>query len=72
MAPPPPPQPTARLPGDRGDDLNNNWPPGRRRGRDESRKEEKSGDTRPGWGRGDANHEHTGPPGQQKEKKSKK
>jgi hypothetical protein len=27
--------------------------------------------TRPGWGRGDKNHVHTGPPGQQKKKKSK-
>jgi hypothetical protein len=23
---------------------------------------------RPGWGHGDENHEHTGPPGQEKEK----
>jgi hypothetical protein len=42
---------TARPPGDRGDDLNNNWPPGRRRNSDESREDEKSRDTKPGWGR---------------------
>lgn len=24
----------------------------------------KSGDTKPGWGYGDKNHTHTGPPGQ--------
>lgn len=24
----------------------------------------KSGDTKPGWGHGDKNHVHTGPPGQ--------
>jgi hypothetical protein len=59
-------------PGGRGDDLNNNWPPGRRRSPDEAQKDEKSGGTRPGWGRGDKNHEHTGPPGQQKDKKNKK
>jgi hypothetical protein len=29
-------------------------------------------ETRPGWGKGDKNHVHTGPPGQQKEKKEKK
>jgi len=28
--------------------------------------------TRPGWGKGDKNHVHTGPPGQQKENKAKK
>jgi hypothetical protein len=27
------------------------------------------GETRPGWGRGDRNHRHTGPPGQQKPKR---
>jgi hypothetical protein len=29
------------------------------------------GETRPGKGRGDKNHVHTGPPGQQKEKGKK-
>ena len=29
-------------------------------------------ETRPGWGRGDTNHVHTGPPGQAKDKKPKK
>jgi hypothetical protein len=68
LAPPPPPPPVTRPPGGRGDDLNNNWPPAGRRNRDESRKEERSRDARPGWGRGDKNHEHTGPPGQQNKK----
>jgi hypothetical protein len=72
VAPPPPPPPISRPPGGRGDDLNNNWPPAGRRNRGESHKAEKSRDTRPGWGKGDKNHEHTGPPGQQKEKKTKK
>jgi hypothetical protein len=40
--------------------------------RDSSRKQEESRDTRPGWGKGDKNHEHTGPAGPQKEKKYKK
>jgi hypothetical protein len=71
-APPPPPPPVVVPPGGRDDDLDNNWPPGQRRNRDEARKDEKSGNTRPGWGRGDKNHEHTGPPGQQKDKKNKK
>jgi hypothetical protein len=70
--PPPPPPPTTPPTGGRGDDLNNNWPPAGRRNRDESRKDEKSRDTRPGWGKGDKNHEHTGPPGHQKDKKHKK
>jgi hypothetical protein len=26
---------------------------------------------RPGWGHGDPNHDHTGPPGQQKDKEKK-
>jgi hypothetical protein len=72
LAPPPPPPPVSEPPGGRGDDLNNNWPPAGRRNHDESRKEEKSRGTRPGWGKGDETHEHTGPPGQQKEKKNKK
>jgi hypothetical protein len=28
-------------------------------------------ESKPGWGSGDQNHEHTGPPGQQKGKKKK-
>jgi hypothetical protein len=31
-----------------------------------------STEQRPGWGHGDQNHEHTGPPGQEKEKEKGK
>jgi hypothetical protein len=31
-----------------------------------------STEQRPGWGHGDQNHEHTGPPGQDKEKDKEK